>query len=193
MMLVARRAPLLEPRKRLFTTALAAVLIAAAQAVRGRLHGRRSSASATSYTRNLVDLPGRSFAQPTRLRLPSLFIATHEDDERIRVAPFDAVEIELAGWWWTDDEPRFITGIDTKEIDTKQTKNQPTPSRWNVRTTSQARRRRQAVPAHVRSDGRGTRDEPRRACERARRGRCAAPGSARCEMAGRRANAACMA
>jgi len=58
----------------------------------------------------------------------------HEDDERIRVAPFDAVEIELAGWWWTDDDPRFITGIDTKEIDTKQTKNQPTPSRWNVRT-----------------------------------------------------------
>ncbi len=28
-----------------------------------------------------------------------LLIATHEDDDRVRVAPFDAVEIELAAWW----------------------------------------------------------------------------------------------
>jgi Uma2 family endonuclease len=28
-----------------------------------------------------------------------LLIATHEDDDRVRVPPFDAVEIELAAWW----------------------------------------------------------------------------------------------
>jgi Uma2 family endonuclease len=28
-----------------------------------------------------------------------LLIATHEDDDRVRVAPFDAVELELAAWW----------------------------------------------------------------------------------------------
>ena len=71
---VARRAPLFEPRERLFTTALAAVLIAAAQAVRGRLHGRRFQCE-----RNFVyEVPRRltgsvvcTYAQPTRLRLHS--------------------------------------------------------------------------------------------------------------------------
>jgi Uma2 family endonuclease len=28
-----------------------------------------------------------------------LLIATHEDDDKVRVAPFDAIEIELAAWW----------------------------------------------------------------------------------------------
>jgi Uma2 family endonuclease len=28
-----------------------------------------------------------------------LLIATHEDDDKVRVPPFDAVEIELAAWW----------------------------------------------------------------------------------------------
>lgn len=28
-----------------------------------------------------------------------LLIATHEDDDKVRVAPFDAVELELSAWW----------------------------------------------------------------------------------------------
>lgn len=47
----------------------------------------------------LVD-PGSKTLEAFRSEGDSyLLIATHEDDDRVRVAPFDAVEIELAGWW----------------------------------------------------------------------------------------------
>jgi Uma2 family endonuclease len=47
----------------------------------------------------LVD-PGARTLEAFRIEGDSyLLIGTHEDDDRVRVAPFDAVEIELAGWW----------------------------------------------------------------------------------------------
>jgi Uma2 family endonuclease len=32
-------------------------------------------------------------------------IATHSDDDKARIEPFDAIELELAGWWLPDTAP----------------------------------------------------------------------------------------
>ncbi len=51
----------------------------------------------------IVDPLARTLEVFTRDRDHWSFIAAHATDEKVRAVPFDAVELDLAGWWLPDD------------------------------------------------------------------------------------------